>query len=64
MKENIRNKIKIIWYIGAVFTALGLLVTAFADSFAIGLACLLSIIAWSVRERCMICFLNKKYKKP
>ena len=44
MKENTRNKIKIVWYIGAIFTALGLLLTAFADSFAIGLACLFGIL--------------------
>ena len=44
MKENIRNTIKIIWYITAVFTTLGLLVMAFADSFATGLTCLFFIL--------------------
>ena len=47
MKENTRNIIKIIWYITAIFTALGLLVTAFADSFSIGLACLFGILLLS-----------------
>ena len=44
MKENIRNTIKIVWCITAIFTALGLLVTAFFESFFLGLVCLLSIL--------------------
>ena len=44
MKENTRNIIKIVWYIGAIFTALGLLVASFADSFFLGLACLFFIL--------------------